>query len=31
MSDPNPGMSVERLQAFADAWNRHNADAARSR
>ena len=30
MSDPNPGMSVERLQAFAAAWNRHDADALMS-
>jgi len=30
MSDANSGMTAAALQAFADAWNRHDADALMS-
>ena len=30
MSEPLPALSVQRLQAFADAWNRHDVDALMS-
>jgi len=30
MSDPGPTATVELLQAFADAWNRHDTDALMS-